>query len=301
MLDPRRLAVLREVAARGSLAKAARALSFTPSAVSQQIAALEREAKVRLLTRTPRGVRLTDAGRVLVRRAEAIASELARAQAALDALATHGGGTLRLGVFPSVARRLLPGAVERFMTDHALVDIGVVEQPVERSMHELRLGELDLALGYEYSLVPGPELAAELQTRTLFSEAMCLVMPVGRATVDGHRVELADLADERWLAAGAGTSCREAVARACHNAGFQPRVLSACNDLELLVSLVAVGMGVALVPAIAARHLGSRVDVRPLPEGGERRVFVAWGPGGGDNPNVHAFVELLAELGAPPA
>src|SRR5919112_5502210 len=143
MLDVRRLRVLREVASRGSFSAAADALHFTQSAVSQQIAALEREAGTQLVERSARGVRLTDAGRALVVHADAILARLAEAEAELEAIAGLRGGRLRLASFESAAATLMPLAIAAFRAEHPGVELSLIITEPEDSAPLLRNGEID--------------------------------------------------------------------------------------------------------------------------------------------------------------
>src|SRR5690349_6296325 len=149
MLDVRRLRVLREVAVRGSFSAAAESLSFTQSAISQQIAALERETGTTLVQRNARGVRLTEAGEALVRHAEAILARLAEAEAELEAIAGLRGGRLRLAAFESSAATLMPLAIAAFRARHPGVELTMMMGEPDEMMPLLKAGELDLALGYD--------------------------------------------------------------------------------------------------------------------------------------------------------
>src|SRR5919199_1044156 len=152
MLDVRRMRVLREVARRGSFSAAAEALSFTQSAISQQIAALEREAGATLVQRSARGVRLTEAGEALVRHADAILARLAEAEAELEAIAGLRGGRLRMASFESAAATLMPLAIAAFRERHPAVELSLTMGEPEDSLPQLRAGELDLAITFD---VPG--------------------------------------------------------------------------------------------------------------------------------------------------
>src|ERR687886_856200 len=148
MLDVRRMRVLREVAVRGSFSAAAEALSFTQSAVSQQIAALEREAGAVLVQRSARGVRLTEAGEALVRHTDAILARLAEAESELEAIAGLKGGRLRLAAFESAAATLMPLAIAAFRERHPGVELSMTLLEPEESIPQLRAGELDLAITF---------------------------------------------------------------------------------------------------------------------------------------------------------
>lgn len=155
MLDVRRMKVLREVAARGSFSAAAEALSFTQSAVSQQVAALEREAGTTLLDRGSRGVRLTEAGRALVSHADAILARIEDAEEELAALAGLRGGRLRIASFQSAGATLVPRAVKAFHDRHPAVELGMVEAEPEEAQARLRSGDIDLALVYDFEPLSG--------------------------------------------------------------------------------------------------------------------------------------------------
>src|ERR687883_1308548 len=146
MLDVKRLRVLREVAARGSFSAAAEALGYTQSAVSQQIAALEREAGSTLIERNPRGLRLTDAGEALVRHADKILARLAEAEAELEAIAGLRGGRLRVATFPTAGATLVPHAIREFNQRHPQVELTLTDLEPHESVPLLRAGELDLIL-----------------------------------------------------------------------------------------------------------------------------------------------------------
>lgn len=278
MLDPRRLRVLRQVAESGSIVGAARALSFTPSAVSQQIAALEREVGVRLLDRGRRGVALTDAGSALVARADVILRELARAEADVRAVLDLAAGTIRIGAFPSAGTELVPNALLAFAAGHPGVDVRLFELEPEESLPRLRTGELDLVVAYECDYVP-LGLGEELVQETLFREPMFVVVGKGRSRTRGP-IDLRELADERWIASTPGTSIRDFTIRACQAAGFEPRLASHWNDFQVVQSLTAAGLGVAFIPRLAVRPTRPGVVVRTVQGEPGRRVFAAWLPGG---------------------
>src|SRR2546423_9263985 len=154
MLDVKRLRVLREVATHGSFSAAAEALSYTQSAVSQQIAALERETGSVLVERGARGIRLTDAGRALVEHSDAILSRLAAAEAELEAIAGLRGGRVRLASFSSAGAALVPLAIATFSKAHPGVELTLVEADPEDAIPRLKAGELDVALTFEYASPP---------------------------------------------------------------------------------------------------------------------------------------------------
>src|SRR5215470_16040986 len=179
MLDVRRLRVLREVAARGTIAAAARSLAYTPSAVSQQLSALEREAGVALLDRGGGRIALTEAGRGLVRRTEAILDDLEAAEAELEATATEVGGTVRVACFPSAARALLAPAFAALRARHPLLDARLVELEPEASLPALRMGEVDVAVSHENARHPARG-ESRLRREDLLEEPLLVALREGR-------------------------------------------------------------------------------------------------------------------------
>ena len=258
MLDPRKLHLLRELAQRGTIAAVAEAAAFTPSAVSQQLSALEREAGVSLLERTGRTVTLTPAGRLLVEHAQAVLEQLERASAALAAVRGGPYGPLRVGAFPSAARVLLPPALTRLSA-------------------ALRAGELDVALVHEYDFVP-PVTDDSLETEPLFAETMYLT----------DRAGIAEASGDPWIAATPGTLCHTMTIRACQAAGFEPDVRHHIDDFDTVLAFAAAGQGVALVPRLAARTPPPGVRLTPLPI--ERRTLAAFRRGYGEHPAVRAAI-----------
>src|ERR687886_1068758 len=242
MLDVRRMRVLREVAAQGSFSAAAEALSYTQSAVSQQIAALERGAGTRLVERSARGVRLTDAGRALVEHADAILARLADAEAELEAIAGLRGGRLRLASFPSAGATIMPEAIARFRDRHPGVELTLEPAEPEQSLAKLRTGEVDLALditaGYRE---PGEDGIERLH---LLDDPMYVALPVGHPYARKRDLSLEELADESWILGTTG-SCPDAsiFLRSCQLAGFEPRVTFNSDDYFAIQGFVAAGLG----------------------------------------------------------
>jgi len=277
MLDPRKLHLLRELARRGTIAAVAEAVTFTPSAVSQQLSALEREAGVPLLTRTGRTVALTPAGHLLVEHAQAVLEQLERASAALAA--TRGGpsGPLRVGAFPTAARVLLPLALSVLAGAYPGLEPMVAEIDPADVSAALRAGGLDVALVHEYDFVP-PLTDAALETEPLFSEPMYLT---GRTT-------LAEARDDPWIVSKPGTLCHAMTIRACQAAGFEPRVRHHIDDFDTVLAFAAADQGVALVPHLAALTPPPGVTLTPLPL--HRRTLAAFRRGYGAHPAIRAAV-----------
>jgi DNA-binding transcriptional LysR family regulator len=280
MLDVRKLRLLRDLARHGTIASVADALSYTPSAVSQQLAALEREAGVPLLERTGRRVTLTPAGAILVEHAETVLAALAQADAALAAVRTGLIGPLRLGAFPTAVRTLLPAALVALGRDHPGLELRVTELDPVGVPDALRTGRLDVALVHDYDHVPiEPDPA--LDTEPLIDETMYLV----------GATSLAETADAPWITGTPGTLCHTAALRSCQAAGFTPRVRHHADDFSTVLSLVAAGQGVALVPQLAAADPPPGVTLTPLDT--RRRTRIAYRRGTGRHPAIAACVAAI--------
>jgi DNA-binding transcriptional LysR family regulator len=249
MLDPRRLRVLREVAARGSFSAAAEALAFTQSAVSQQVAALERETGTRLVERGVRPVRLTDAGRALMVHAEAVLTRLDEAEQELGELAGLRRGRLRLASFPTAIATLVPRAVALFRRRHPEVDLTVVDDHNQGLLRRLARWELDLALVYDHAALPEPEVA--LERTHLLDDPFELAVPDGHPLARRTSAALEELAGETWIAGTPDGAYTRIVLHSCRAAGFEPRVDFGSDDYNAVQAFVAVGLGVAILPRLA--------------------------------------------------
>src|SRR5688572_30334075 len=241
-LDVRRLRVLREVALRGTIASAADSLGFTPSAISQQLSALERESGSVLLERTGRSVRLTDAGQLLVDRTEPVLVALEEAMAALEESRTTIAGDLRVAASGSLARAFVVPSLAEVAYKYPQLNITLLDTS-DDSLRELRLGQLDIVVTHEYDHEREPH-EPELVRVDLFAEDMLVAAPAG--LFDGP-VALADLKDEIWAADPATNSCGRAVRSACRAAGFEPDVRYNNSEYSVLLAAVLHGGAVALM------------------------------------------------------
>ena len=260
MLNVARLKVLKEVAYRGSFSAAASALSYTQSAVSQQIAALEAEAGTALLERHPRGVSLTAAGQTLVGHAEGILARLDAAEASLSAIAGLRGGRLRVASFPTAGATLMPLAIAEFRASYPQVELTLAEGEPEAIVARLRAGDLDLALLFEFA---GESLPAQDIARTdLLEDPMYLALPRAHPLAARERLRLQDLASEAWVQTSSSSPCARHVVRSCHAAGFEPNVAFESDDYQTVQGLVAAGVGVALIPELALSVVREDVAIR---------------------------------------
>jgi DNA-binding transcriptional LysR family regulator len=295
MLDVRRMRVLREVATQGSFSAAAEALSYTQSAVSQQIAALEREAGTKLVERSARGIRLTDAGEALVRHTEAVLANLAEAEAELEALAGVRGGRVRLASFPSAGSAIVPQAIANFRSRHPAVDLSLIEAEPEESLPRVRSGELEIALIYTPSMLSN-EGVAGYDVEDLLDDPFYVVLPKGHPMAERPRVRLKDLAAEPWINGTGACPCSYQVRRACNNAGFDPHVAFESDDFAAVQGLVAAGVGVALIPDLGFATVRDDIAICKLApsEAMSRTVQAATLPGY-RSPATQAMLEVLRE------
>jgi molybdate transport repressor ModE-like protein len=296
MLSAQRLCVYREVVRCGSLAAAARALSFTQSAVSQQIAALEREAGVPLLERSHRGTRPTAAGRVLARHAERIVAQLREAERDLEAAAAGNAGDVRVAAFPTAAAAFFTGTIAELERRAPQIDVTLIEADPEESLSLLRAGEIDLALDFDYDLLP-TELGDEFTVSPLLSEELLVALPANDLLARRSRLYLADLRDERWI--GGGYGCSDILRAVCARAGFTPTIVFECNDYAIAQGLVASGMGIALVPALVLANLRSDVAARPVVDvRARRRIRALLRANAYRTPAVDSVLALISEHAA---
>jgi DNA-binding transcriptional LysR family regulator len=284
MIDVRRLRLLLELARRGTITAAAEALAYTPSAVSQQLAALEREAGVPLLERSGRRVSLTPAGVVLAGYAESVLAVLEEASAALAATRDSLTGPLRVGAFPSAARVILPPALVALGRDHPGLELMVTELDPVDVPGALRGGALDVALTFVYDYVPAAPDPA-LDTEPLLEEAVYL------ATSDPARTSIGDCRDAPWIAGSPGTLCHSLIIRACEASDFTPRIRHHADDFGTVLALVAAGQGVSLVPQLGVADAPPEVVLTPL--AARRRSSIAYRRGTRDHPAIAAFAAAL--------
>ncbi|GAA0938130.1 LysR family transcriptional regulator [Actinocorallia libanotica] len=290
MLDVRKLRLLRELAHRGTIAAVAEALSYTPSAVSQQLSALEREAGTALLERTGRRVGLTAAGRALAARTETVLAALAEAEAELAAARTGLTGTLRIGAFPTAVRTVLSPALVALSSAHPGLELRVSELDPAVVPDALRADAIDVALVQEYDFTASPDDPA-LETEPLLEETIHLAA-LSAGPPRAHR-------DAPWIAATPGTLCHTMTVRACEAEGFTPRVRHHADDFGAVLALVAAGQGVALVPDLGLLDPPAGIVLTPL--AARRRTRIAYRRGTAAHPLVAAARSALHSADGPGA
>jgi len=301
MLDVRKMQLLRELARLGTIAAVAEAQFCTASAVSQQLSALEREAGVELLRRSGRGVELTAAGADLADRTGPVLALLEEAAGALAAHRSELTGELRIGAFPTAVRTLLPGALVRLGADYPRLELRVTELDPAQVPDALRTGALDIALVHEYDYVPA-EPDPALVTKPLLAETIYLAYSaterpgVAAAAIDTAPDPVLASRELSWIVATPGTLCHLMAVRLCQAAGFTPRIRHYADDFAAVLTLVAAGQGVALVPELALADLPDGVALVALPA--LRRTLIACRRGAVAHPAVVASAAAIRAAAA---
>lgn len=297
MLDVRRLQLLRVLSLHGTIAATARVCSLTPSAVSQQLSLLEREVGTPLFLRDGRRLVLTEAASVLVEHAEHVLASLERASASVAELTGTVRGVLRLSAFASAARTLVPDAIARCRRDHPDLLLRLSEHETTEALVALKAGGVDLALIYEYNLLPqvsdpGIELLPLAREPLLAAFA-----PDTEAS--SQPLPLRELRDEAWIAPHSDTSLRSALERACGLAGFAPRLDYTSDDYTVILALVQAGLGVSMIPRLALESVFPDIRLRPIVEPElTRTVSAAIRAGSRRSPSISAVLDALHGVAA---
>lgn len=300
MLDVKRMRVLREVATRGSFSAAAEALAYTQSAVSQQIAALERETGTRLVDRAARGVTLTEAGAALVAHADAILSRLADAEAELDAIAGLRGGRLRMTTFPTAGATIVPKAIVEFRRRFPGVELTLSPAEPTEIVELLRSGSAELCLTIATPGQPGSRAdQPDLELVDLVEDPMYLMLPADHPLAARSKLRLTELSEEDWIL-GSTARCPDSIIldRACQSAGFEPKIAFHSDDYLAVQGFVAGGFGVAFIPDLAL--VAVRDDVVVIPIHGTvptRRIQAAMLAGSWASPARQAMLSILVDVG----
>jgi molybdate transport repressor ModE-like protein len=294
MIDARRLRVLREVAEQGTLAAAADALHLTPSAVSQQLAALEREVGQPVIERNGRGVRLTGAAEVLVDHANVVLAQLEAAAADVAAYSEGVVGTVRIAGFATALAEIVAPAAAALRASHPRLALTIAEQEAPDCFRALARGDADIALSMASRLAP-PRDDPRFHRRALRADALDAVLPADHRLAVRAEIELAELAGEPFVGPPDGTSCHDVTVSGCAAAGFTPAFQHRSLDFYTTMALVAAGLGVALVPRLAQAAVPPGAVIRPLSAPAPaRHVFAATRAGAERRPTVAAVLDALA-------
>jgi DNA-binding transcriptional LysR family regulator len=294
MLDVRRMQVLRAVITSGSITAAARNLGYTPSAISQQLSTLEREAGVELLERIGRGVRATPAGMLLSEHAEVVSAQLSKAEAALTELKEGRTGRLAIRYFSTAGAALVPPAVAAVRREFPGIRLDLKLIEPEDPMPEIEKGSADVAIVVIPQLRP-PTRGVELVH--LLDDPYRVVLHRAHPLARKRVLDLAELAEDGWV----GTEwppgpCRDIVIDACAAAGFTPNFAVEAEDYQTAQGFVAAGLGVCLVPelALGSQNTGvvTRRVRRPEPF---RAIYAAIGAHAREQPAVRRLLAVLRE------
>jgi DNA-binding transcriptional LysR family regulator len=297
MIDVRRLRILHAVSAYGSVTAAAAALGYSAPAISQQLAALEREVGMQLTERVGRGIGLTPAADILVSHTDALLNQLDAAEADLAALRDQTTGRVALAAFPSAAAGIVPAAWAALARSAPHVQIHLTEMEPEESLPATLRGETDIAIAHEYDVLPRP-LDPLFERRELLPDPVLIAVPADSPAAGDGPKDLRSLAGQPFLAPRSGTSCAEMIQRACAGAGFVPQVVARASDFHVLLHLVAAGAGVTLVPQLAARHIPCNVRLLQPAEPVTRQIFTVSRRGGDRKPAVRVILDALTTQAA---
>ncbi|MDT0305270.1 LysR family transcriptional regulator [Streptomonospora wellingtoniae] len=300
MIDVRRLQLLQALGQHKTVAGAADSLGVTPSAVSQQLAALSREAGVSLVERQGRRFVLTGAARVLLEHADVIFAEMERAQADLAEYAEGRVGVARVGSFATGISDLLGPAVAALRGTHPGWRFEIVQAEPEHSTEMLRSGELDVAVTMSSDSLP-PSGSTEFRIDPIMVEPFDAVLPYHHPLAASSGLELAaDLADAEWIMSAPGSPWYDCVAAACHQAGFQPHVAHTVHEFSAVFALVQAGLGVALMPRLGWAGLpASHLVVRTVRNTARRHIVALSRAGYNAGPLLNAVREAASKVPVP--
>jgi len=273
VLDPRRVLLFVDVVRAGSITAAATRLSYTTSAISQQITKLETEAGQPLLERHARGIRLTEAGAALVRRAERIETQLLAARRELDDIAGLRSGTMRIGTFPTAGYGLLPPVVKLFKARHPAIALSVRSARFSALRSMLDTREIEVSLLWDYAWAPVAD--EDLVIRELLVDPPMLVVSVNHRLAHRRKIAMRELSEEQWITREDTHPVGAALEKACQAAGFSPAVAFAANDYQEAQAMVAVDLGVSMAPRLALSNLRDDVRLIPLQGAPSRRILLA--------------------------
>ncbi|MEU1013320.1 LysR family transcriptional regulator [Streptomyces sp. NPDC005890] len=292
MLNLERLRTLDALARHGSVSAAAEALHVTTSAVSQQLGKLEREIGQQLLAKNGRGVRLTDAGRLLSEHAARILSQVELAESDLEAHRGQVVGELRLSAFPTAARGLFPAALGALRTEHPGLRVRSSELEPENGIAGVVRGDLDLAVVLDWYNKPMP-VPDGLVKAPLLDDPADVAMPVEHRLADRDEVELTEFAEDEWITWGEGEFCHEWLMFTLRSKGVEPIVGHRAGETHTQLGLVAAGLGVCIAPLLGRHPVPEGVVLVPLRQRVRRHVYVVWRADADRRPSIRAAVEAL--------
>ncbi|MGW2787216.1 LysR family transcriptional regulator [Streptomyces populi] len=297
MLNLERLRTLDALARHGSVSGAAEGLHVTTSAVSQQMSKLEREVGQQLLAKNGRGVRLTDAGRLLAEHAARILSQVELAQSDLEAQRGQVAGELRLSAFPTAARGLFPAALAQLRADHPGLRVRSSELEPEAGVAGVVRGDLDLAVVLDWYNKPMP-LPDGLVKASILEDPADVAMPAGHRLAGRDEVDLGDFADDEWITWAEGEFCHEWLMFTLRSQGVEPRIGHRAGETHTQLGLVAAGLGVCVAPLLGRHPMPEGVVTVPVRQRVRRHVYVVWRADADRRPSIRAAVDALRRAGA---
>lgn len=296
MLNLERLRTLDALARHGSVSAAAEGLHVTTSAVSQQMAKLEREVGQKLLARNGRGVRLTDAGRLLADHAARILSQVELAQADLEAQRGQVAGELRLTAFPSAARGLLPGVLAALSAAHPGLRVRSRELEPAQGVDAVLRGDADLAVVLDWYNKPLP-MPEGLAKAPILDDRVDIAMPEGHPLADREAIGLEDFAEDEWVAWTEGEFCHEWLLYTLRAKGIEPCIAHWAGEHHTQLAMVAAGLGVCVAPRLGREPVPDGIRAVPVRERVHRHVYAVWRADADRRPSIRAAVEALQAAG----
>jgi DNA-binding transcriptional LysR family regulator len=298
MLNPRRLRLLVELADRGTISAVAEALNFTPSTVSHGLSTLEREVGVPLLERSPRSVRLTPAARALAHEGRAALASLGAAEADAQALGRLERGQLALATFPTAGTRLVARAVAEIRERYPDLELRLIDAEPAESLERLAVGEVDVAVVYEFPYLPPLERPGLTMT-PLLDDPIRVCLPPAHPRTASDPVAVQELRDEAFIAGRRGSPCYDLTGAVCRQAGFEPRIVFETDDIAFTCALVNAGLGVAIMPCLLLANAAEPIATRDLePAVPPRRVSVVHRASAEGLTSVGAALTALTEAAA---
>lgn len=294
MLDLQRLRALHAVSVHGSVGAAASALGFTPSAVSQQIAKLERETKTVLLEREGRGVRLSPEAHQLVAVAEKLLAIVERAETDLEQRRGKPAGRLTIAAFASAARGLLPEVLADLAARHPAMDARLSEIDPHLSVGMVAKGAVDMSVVHDWDVAPLP-LPPGVEQAVIGDDQCTLLVPQGHWFAGRDSVRREDLGGERWVCQPPGRVCHEWLVRTLRTAGHEPEIVHQADENPTLVALVAAGLGICLIPRLGRGPLPAGVVEVALDPTPVRRLYALWRTTAAQRPAIAETVRTLQE------
>ncbi|MFE9371896.1 LysR family transcriptional regulator [Streptomyces sp. NPDC006711] len=294
MLDLARLRALHAVHVHGSVAAAAAALGYTPSAISQQITKLERETRTTLLERKGRGIALTEDALQLASAAQELLAIVERTETTLEERRGQPTGVLSVGAFATAARGLLPAALAALAREHPALQTRLSEVDPHLSVDLVAKGLIDLAVAHDWDIAPLPAPDG-VQHAPIGDDHCDILVPAGHPLAARPVIRRADLAHEPWICQPPGSVCHDWLVRTLRADGHEPDLRHQAVEYHTQLALVQAGLGVALVPRLGRGPLPEGVVALPLTPVPTRRLYALWRTGAARRPAIKAAVQALRD------